>query len=98
MKTIFIKKDTWIEALPDRLVLPCSVCGCRVDFDYTINDAFWKKVVSSKYIRDVVCLHCLDVMAVAKRENIHEHLEKIHYCGEGKTIELCANTVYFEEK
>jgi hypothetical protein len=94
MKNIKIKEGEWIDALPDKLILPCSLCGCRVDFDYHVDDTFWNMIVPKEHHLNVVCLNCLDVMATQKGENIGEHIEKVYYCGEGKTIDLLKRSVY----
>ena len=59
----------WIDALPDKSALPCSICGCRVDFDYIVEDFFWDKIIPQKHKLNVVCLNCLDVLAKQKDEN-----------------------------
>lgn len=98
MKIITIKKDHWIDAVPDGLDLPCSICGCRVDFDYHVDDEFWEKMVPRAYKLGVICLRCLDVMATLKGENVCEHLENVFFCGENKTILLSPNCVYIYNK
>lgn len=88
MNTIRIVKNEWPDSIPDKLVLPCSVCGCRVDFDYLVDDDFWNKIVPIIHRRNVVCLRCLDRMATTFEENICTHIQPICFCGEGKTIIL----------
>ena len=88
----------WIDALPDKSILHCSICGCRVDFDYIVEDFLWDKVVPKKHKRNVVCLNCLDVLAKEKAENVCEHIKKIFYCGEGKTMTLFHGPTYHYKK
>lgn len=94
MKNINIKKDEWIDAIPDKLICPCSICGCRVDFDYVVDDDFWAFIVPQEYRLDVLCLRCLDIIAKRKGENVCDYIERIYYCGEGKTMELLRNNLY----
>lgn len=95
-----IKSDVvnWIDSLPNKLLSSCSICGCRVDFDYTVEDFLWDKVVPKKHKLNVVCLNCLDVLATEKGENVCEHIKKIFYCGEEKTMILfCGPTFHYKK-
>lgn len=98
LKTIAIKERTWIDAIPDKLILPCSICGCRVDFDYVVDDDFWSKIVPIQHQQQVICLNCLDILATQKGENVCEHIETVFYCGEDKTIQLSPDVLYLYKK
>ena len=73
---------------------PCSVCGCRVDFDYIVSNTFWDMIVPHKYHLKVVCLHCLDEMATEKGEDICDHIENIYYSGVNKTMKLTPKVMF----
>jgi len=88
----------WIDSLPDKLLLPCSICGCRVDFDYIVDDFLWNEVVPKQHKLNVVCLNCLDVLATEKGENVCEHIKRMFYCGEEKTMTLfCGPTFHYQK-
>lgn len=93
-----IPEGTWPDAIPDKLISPCSVCGCRVDFDYHVDDDFWNEIVPYEHKHNVVCFHCLDIMATSLGENICDHVQQIYYCGEKKTMLLNGEILYLYEK
>ena len=80
--------EHWIEGIPSKLILKCSICSIRVVFDYKVGDEVWDEVVEEKYRRDVVCLSCFDKLAKKKGVNLGDCLEIVYYTGEDKTIEL----------
>ena len=98
MKVVVIEKGKWIGGIPDKLIGPCVICGCRVDFDYKVDDSFWERISPPNYKRDVICLRCLDIIATTKGENVCNYIESVFYTGEGKTMELLGDILYLYDK
>jgi hypothetical protein len=84
----------WIDGIQDKSALPCCICGCEVDFIFLVTDSFWKKIIHSKYRLDVICLHCFDVLAKEKEEDISNEITDIFYCGKEKTMKLSCDRIY----
>ena len=78
----------WPETVSDGLILPCSVCGQKVVFDYTVNDKAWTLVIPKEQRRDVTCLPCFDRLAADKGIDTAECLKLVQFIGANKTIGL----------
>lgn len=94
MKRVIVK-DKWPEAISDGLTLSCSICGCKVMYDYHVDDDFWTKVVPEHCRRSVLCLACLDKLATDMDLDITKHLQEIQFTGIGKTIVLKPEKVFY---
>ena len=86
--------DPWPEALSDGMELPCALCAKGVDFAFLVTDEIWKRVVPLGIRRDMVCLRCLDRLAVDEGIDISHYLLSVQYIGIGKTIVLQPTAVY----
>lgn len=80
-----LPNDDWPAGVSDGLRLPCSSCGRRTMFDYQVDDRFWREVVPDNMHRSVVCLPCLDAMAVREGRSLGEHLLEIQFTGTDET-------------
>ncbi len=83
------QKANWPEAVSDGLTLPCAFCNIVPKFDYRVSDDFWQAVVPAGLQLGVVCLPCLDDLAVtAGHDDLEEALVEVQFTGYGKTIIL----------
>lgn len=85
---IKISKDSWEPGISDGLTLPCGICNRVPSWDYNVDSEFWNLVVDDTYKRGVLCLPCLDRLAVDKGYDVSTHLQRVQFTGIGKTIEL----------
>ena len=88
----------WPAGISDGLTLPCYVCHKQVFFDYIVDDEFWEKVAPNLFRAGVICLPCLDKLAVKKGLDITDHLEVIQFTGIEKTIICSPSQVYYYKK
>jgi len=80
--------SNWPKGVSDGLILPCSFCGEKTVFDYTVNDAVWNLVIPKKHRRDVTCLPCFDRLAADKGIATVDCLKLVQFVGVNKTIGL----------
>ena len=90
-----IKHGNWAAGVSDGLTLACAICGNIPKFDYKVKDVFWREVVDKKDRTDVICLPCLDKLAVEKGLDMAQYLEDVQYTGIGKTIELLPSKIFY---
>jgi len=91
-----ISKESWIGGVSDGLILPCSICGIEnIQFDYSVNNDLWQKVVPKEYILSVVCLPCLDKLAKKAGLNIGDHIETLQFIGINETIEFIPSNIFY---
>lgn len=95
IKEKFMTRKAWIPGISDGLTLRCHYCHEVPQFDYTVDDPFWRKIVPERYRLGVVCLPCLDKLAKEKGELISGHLLEVQFTGRGETIILKPTEVYF---
>jgi hypothetical protein len=88
----------WPGAVSDGLTLPCSQCGAVPNFDYVVNDVFWRKVVPESDRLMVTCLPCLDALATAKGLSVYKHLRQIQFVGKLETISLVPAVTFTRTK
>ena len=93
-----IKNGEWIDGIPSPLVSPCLLCGCKVNFDYTVDDSFWTRIVPLEYKLGVICLKCLDTLATIKGENVCDHILNLYWCGDNKTLKLIPHSLFLYDK
>lgn len=91
---IKISRDKWEPGISDGLTLPCGICDRVPPFDYHVDDAFWNLIVDKLHRRGVICLPCLDKLAVDKGYDISTHLQFVQFTGIGKTIELKPSRIF----
>lgn len=82
------KGDEWPGGISDGLTLPCKLCGRVPEFDYMVSEDMWRELISEEDRRDVICLPCLDRVAVAKGIDFADALERVQFTGRGQTIIL----------
>ena len=78
----------WPDGIPDKLTLPCANCGTVPYFDFTVDDAIWKAVVSEEHRLGVLCLLCFDKLASEQGIDVTRHLQQVFYLGHGKTVKF----------
>jgi len=78
----------WPEGISNGLCLPCGVCGEHTDYDYTVHDAFWARIVPAELQLGVVCLSCLDELALDCGDTLAGNLTKVQFTGCTGTIVL----------
>ena len=87
----------WWEScgVSDELVRSCAVCNKKIDWDFTIKDSVWKKVVPKSLRQNVICLTCLCKMAEKKEIDISQNMERVQFTG-GKnfTIEFVPSNIF----
>lgn len=89
-----LTRDSWEGGIPDSLTLPCRKCGSIPSFDYIIDDDMWQQVVSKEDRRNVICLPCLDKMAMIQNIDISHSLQRVFFMGTHKTIKLIPTIIY----
>jgi len=78
----------WPGGISDGLSLMCSRCGNRPRFDYRVPDEVWKQCVPPKLRRGVICLPCLDFLAVQMGVNLSRHISFVQFIGYDYTVEF----------
>ena len=76
----------WPEGVSDGLILPCSICGDKTVFDYTVDDEVWNRIVPKDQRLGVICLTCFDQMTTDKGIDLFECLRLVQFVGANKTI------------
>ena len=95
MKTFHVEDfKTWPATISDGLELKCECCKNPTNFDYHVDDKFWKDVVPTNNVRDVICLSCLDFLATKMGRSVCNHLQEVQFTGIDMTI-LLMPTVTF---
>lgn len=89
--------DWWPCGISDGLTLDCAVCGENPHLDYIVSNELWDSVVPEEDRRGVVCLPCLDKLAHGAGWDVSEHLDRVQWCGIGKTVELWPGNVFVYE-
>lgn len=95
---IFGIENGWPCGVSDGLILNCSICGNHTNFDYTINDNIWEKIVPAEIKQDVVCLDCLDKLLKNNGLLLSHCLEKVQYTAKGETIILVPDISFVYNK
>ena len=80
--------DEWPEGVSDGLVLPCGICGHVPEFDYTVTEKLWERVVPGGLRLGVICLPCLSFLAEGLGEKIGGDIVTVQWVGAGETVEL----------
>lgn len=93
-KVFHVNKSSWPEGISDGLSLPCSDCGHKTSFDYTLADEFWERVVPPGRRKEVICLDCLEMRAKRKKLLLCNHLLKVQYTAGGETIVLVPESAF----
>lgn len=83
-----------IPGISDGLLLSCSDCACRVDFDYKVSDTFWRSLVQPPIRQSVLCLRCLDLRVEKAGQLLYPHLECVQFAGHSLTIVLRPSEIY----
>ncbi len=91
---ITIARDEWPGGISDGLILPCAYCDQAVCFDYTVTDECWDAVVPKEKRLGVVCLPCLDHLAVGRGIDISKSIVRLQFTGAGKTIVFTPGIAY----
>ncbi len=95
MRYFDINRTNWPCGVSDGLTLPCAVCGEQdIKFDYGVTDKLWETIVPLKIRRDVVCLPCLDKLAVEKQVDLASNLTFLQFTGTGVTVEFLPCNVF----
>jgi len=82
----------------DGINLPCSICRKFSDFDYLVDDEFWKEIVPSEMRLGVICLSCLDKLACSVGKRIADHIGRISFSGCKDTIDFVPTNVFLNVK
>jgi len=80
--------------ISDGLILPCAICHRRLHFDYIVRDDIWRAVVPKALRQNVICLPCLDRLAIAQGYDIGSAILSIQWTGIGKTLVLDPIVLY----
>lgn len=88
MHKLFDIEDGWPTGVSNGLELACGDCGNKTNFDYTVTDEFWDKLIPPDKKRGVICIDCLDKRAKTAAELLCRHLLSIQYTAKGETIIL----------
>jgi len=88
LENIFKTEVEWPDGISDGLVLPCSDCGKKTNFDYKVTDELWNRVVPVDKKHDVICLDCFDKRVKKRGMLLFPHLLEIQYTAKGETIIL----------
>lgn len=91
--------EKWVDGVSDGLVLPCQICGKEnIKFDYKVKDELWDRIIPEKYKKGVICLECLEKICNKKGVDLPTSLLNVQYTGEGFTIDLLPEVIYYYEK
>lgn len=86
---IYDIESGWPLGISDGLTLKCGDCGHRTNYDYTVTDEFWERIVPEKDKKyGIICLDCIDKRAKLNNEILSHYLLKVQYTGIGETIVL----------
>jgi hypothetical protein len=88
VETSGFDSEPWPEAISDGLTLACGICGQRPHFDYMVTDGVWNDLVPQELRLGVVCLSCLDGLAVRAGADIADAIASVQFTGIGKTVVL----------
>ena len=85
--------DEWPVAVSDGLTLRCADCGEIPQFDYRVDDSFWRLHVPDEPARrGVVCLPCLDRRCDGR--GLAGAVREVQWTGTGHTVVLRATRRY----
>jgi hypothetical protein len=94
VQRVKLSTKNWEAGISDGLTLSCEICGIMPRFDYTVDDSFGQKTVEEKDRLGVICLSCLDRLAISKGLDVSKHLKDVQFIGIGKTIVLVPTKVF----
>lgn len=98
MRYVHIDSEHWPAAISDGLTLACGICDVVPKFDYIVENKIWKQVVPKELQLGVICLSCLDELAIKMGINIGMFLLEVQWTGVGKTVVLIPTEVYEYQK
>lgn len=99
MRFFDINRGNWPCGVSDGLTLPCALCGKKdIKFDYGVTDELWNRIVPERMRRDVVCLPCLDNLAVDKKVDLASNITFLQFTGTGMTVEFLPCNVFRYDK
>lgn len=95
MIDIIVIGDEWPGGISDGLTLLCPYCDQVPSWDYHVTDECWAAVVpkDGKHL-GVVCLPCLDKLAVRRGIDISTSITQLQFTGIGKTVVFMPTQAY----
>lgn len=78
----------WPEGVSDGLTLRCGLCGVLPFIDYRVDDDFWNRLAPEECRLGVICLLCLEQLAIGSGLRIGGHICEVQFTGRHQTIVL----------